>query len=51
MIVKSSEERGYNPNSAANIKRSMENLNKCVAYCVDEVSMKAGVYRINVFTL
>lgn len=37
MIVKSSEERGNTASSAANVKRSMENLNKCVMYCTDEV--------------
>jgi bloom syndrome protein len=37
MIVRSSEERGYSADSAANVKRSMENLNRCVSYCIDEV--------------
>ena len=45
MIVKSSEERGGNTaSSAANVKRSMENLNKCVMYCTDEVRNCEYVY-------
>lgn len=38
MIQRSHEEHGHRSGSAAeNVKRSMDNLNKCVAYCVDEV--------------
>ena len=39
MIVKSAEERGHNSSSAANVKRGLENLNKCVSYCIDEVRL------------
>lgn len=38
MIIKSAEERGHSATSADNVKRSMDNLNKCVTYCIDEVS-------------
>jgi superfamily II DNA helicase RecQ len=40
MIVKSAEERGRSAASSANVKRSMESLNKCLSYCLDEVECR-----------
>jgi superfamily II DNA helicase RecQ len=40
MIQRSAEEHGYKKDAKANKQRSIDNLNKCVAYCVDEVGCR-----------
>jgi superfamily II DNA helicase RecQ len=56
MIQRSAEEHGYKKDAKANKQRSIDNLNKCVAYCVDEVGLvgivtAAGSYGLMLYSV